>query len=99
MLPLMPFSLNSVPWHSNQYVSLPEVYIQSASLEIAWSRTVLELGSIAGEVIIPFITSGVEGFDINEPEDIVLMENYINNGEAVLPNINLTFFATNKDSS
>lgn len=92
MLPILPFSSNGVPWHSSQYISLPEIYVQNASLEIAWSRTVLEHGSIAGEVVIPFISNGLEGFDINYPEDLLLAENYISSGEANLPDIKLTSF-------
>ncbi len=28
------------PWHSSPYQALPPVYVQNASLEIAWTRTV-----------------------------------------------------------
>ena len=69
MLPVMPFSNGSTPWHSSQYTALPEIYAQDASLEIAWSRIALEQNTIAGEAIIPFISQGLEGFDINQPED------------------------------
>jgi CMP-N,N'-diacetyllegionaminic acid synthase len=69
MLPLMPHTLNSQPWHSNQYAVLPEIYVQNASLEIAWTRVVKEGRTIAGESLIPFITEGVEGFDVNEEFD------------------------------
>ena len=34
MMPMLPFSEKDVPWHSMQYKSLPEVYIQTASLEL-----------------------------------------------------------------
>ena len=94
MLPLMPFSIDDVPWHSSQYPSLPDVYIQNASLEIAWTRTVLEYGSIAGEAVIPFISEGFEGFDINEPEDLLLAEHYLARGEVKLPEIDLSSFYT-----
>ena len=33
-----------------------EVYVQNASLEIAWCRTVIETGTIAGEPVVPFLT-------------------------------------------
>ena len=92
MHPLLPFSINGVPWHSSQYASLPDVYVQNASLEIAWSRTVLEHGSIAGEVVIPFISHGFEGFDINEPEDFLLAESYLARGDVKLPKIKLPSF-------
>jgi CMP-N,N'-diacetyllegionaminic acid synthase len=87
MLPIMPFNLGSTPWHSSQYATLPEIYAQNASLEIAWSRLALETGSIAGESIIPFVSEGLEGFDINERVDWVLAEYFLNNGDARLPMI------------
>ena len=50
-------------------------------IEIAWSSIALEQNNIAGEAIIPFISQGLEGFDINEPEDWLLPEHYIAKGE------------------
>ncbi len=87
MLPVMPFTLNGTPWHSSQYASLPEIYAQDASLEIAWSRIALEQNTIAGEAIIPFISEGLEGFDINEPEDWLLAEHYLAQSQVTLPAI------------
>lgn len=87
MLPMMPFTLNGTPWHSSQYAALPEIFSQDASLEIAWSRIALEQNTIAGEAIIPFISEGLEGFDINEPEDWLLAEHYLAKGQAILPAI------------
>ena len=85
MLPIMPFTNGSTPWHSSQYVVLPEIYAQDASLEIAWSRIALDQNTIAGESIIPFISQGLEGFDINDPEDLLLAEHYLANGQVRLP--------------
>jgi N-acylneuraminate cytidylyltransferase len=93
MLPLMPFTNDKTPWHSNQYTALPEIYTQNASLEIAWSRIALEQNTIAGEVIIPFISLGLEGFDVNEPEDLVLAKYYLERGEVDLPEITLNPFS------
>lgn len=87
MLPLMPFSLNGTPWHSNQYAALPEIYAQDASLEIAWTRIALEQRTIAGEAIIPFVSQGLEGYDINQPEDWLLAEHYLADGQARLPEV------------
>lgn len=88
LLPLLPFSINDVPWHSNQYTSLPLIYTQNSSLEIAWSEVVFSQNSISGEAIIPFISEGLEGFDINEPDDWVLACQYLESGVAKLPQIN-----------
>lgn len=90
MLPVMPFSNpDGTPWHSSQYASLPEIYVQDASLEIAWARVALEKKSIAGDVIIPFVSRDLEGFDINNPEDLWLAERLIASGAATLTNISI----------
>jgi CMP-N-acetylneuraminic acid synthetase len=87
MMPLLPFGPEQQPWHSTPYQALPLFYIQNASLEIAWCRVVLERGTIAGEVIIPFFTEGYEGFDINHPEDLTIAVDLIKTGAARLPAI------------
>jgi len=83
----MPFTKAGTPWHSSQYAALPEIYAQDASLEMAWSRIALEQHTIAGESIIPFVSQGLEGFDINVPEDWVLAEYYLAQRQARLPAI------------
>jgi CMP-N-acetylneuraminic acid synthetase len=94
MFPLLPFSLASSkpgeggaeqPWHSTPYQALPVVHVQNASLEIAWTRVVFERRTIAGDVIVPFLTEGHEGFDINDPYDWMVAERLIEEGAAVLP--------------
>lgn len=55
--------------YSVPFQSLPEVYVQNASLEIAWTRVVDETDTISGKIIMPFFTEGNEGFDINTEED------------------------------
>ena len=87
MTPLLPYGPGRQPWHSSQYQSLPPVYVQNASLEIAWTRVVFEQGTIAGEVVLPFISEGLEGFDINDPVDWFLAERHLADGSAVLPSV------------
>lgn len=84
---MTPLLLNpiGVPWHSQQYQTLPEVYVQNASLEIAWSRVVLEDGTIAGKMIAPFLTQGTEGIDVNDWMDWLLAEELLRRGLATLP--------------
>jgi N-acylneuraminate cytidylyltransferase len=89
MHPLLPFSNGTTPWHSSQYAALPEIHVQNASLEIAWSRVPLEQDSIAGEAIIPFISQGLEGFDINDSDDWWMAERLLATQEATLPAISL----------
>lgn len=87
MLPLLPFTLGVQPWHSNATQALPEVFVQNASLEMAWTRVPLEGGTIAGEAVIPFVTEGCEGFDINKPDDLRHAEELLRTGVARLPMI------------
>ena len=85
MLPLLPLGPKELPWHSTPYQALPEVYIQNASLEIAWTKVVLDGHTISGNVILPFFTQGYEGFDVNQPYDWQYAEHLIETGEAQLP--------------
>jgi len=85
MAPLLPLTPPEQPWHSCQYQSLPEVFVQNGSLEIAWTRVVLDGRTIAGQVVMPFFTQGYEGFDINDPNDWRLAEDLVRSGEARLP--------------
>ena len=73
------------PWHSTPYQALPPVYVQNASLEIAWTRLVLERRTIAGDVLVPFMTEGHEGFDINDPYDWMVAERLLADGAVTLP--------------
>lgn len=84
LLPLLPFGPAEQPWHSTPYQSLPPVYIQNASLEIAWSRVVFETRTIAGTTILPFLTEGLEGFDINQPTEWALAEDLLKTGQVSL---------------
>jgi N-acylneuraminate cytidylyltransferase len=92
MHPLLPLGPKEQPWHSSQYQSLPEVFVQNASLEIAWTRVVFGGRTIAGEVLMPFLTEGYEGFDINRAEDWHLAERALASGEARLPEVSVAPF-------
>jgi N-acylneuraminate cytidylyltransferase len=87
MFPLLPIGPKEQPWHSSQYPTLPEVFIQNASLEIAWSRVIFENRTIAGDSYVPFITEGDEGYDVNDVADWIYAEYLLQNGEATLPPI------------
>lgn len=73
------------PWHSTPYQALPAVHIQNAALEVAWVRTVRELGTIAGETIRPFVLEGYEGHDLNDEADWWVLERLLAEGIAALP--------------
>ena len=87
MMPLLPMGPAEQPWHSSQYPSLPEVFVQNASLEIARSKVVIEDKTIAGTVLMPFFTRDFEGFDVNSEYDWQLAELMVQKGEARLPEV------------
>lgn len=84
MRPLLPQEPGEVPTHSRQYQSLPEVYVQNSSLEIAWTR-ITAGGEIAGERVLPLLTDSVEGFTIDYPDDWDAAERMLSTGTARLP--------------
>ena len=90
MVPLLPLSSAAQPWHSSQYAALPTVHVQNASLEIAWSRVVTEGRTIAGQVLMPFLTTDVEGLDVNNEFDWWKAERLLQTGQATLPIMNTT---------
>lgn len=86
MQPLLPQPAGT-PFHSRQYQSLPEVYVQNSSLEIAWTRVATEDGTIAGERVAPFFTDAAEGFSIDYPGDLERAEQLLASGEATVPEV------------
>jgi CMP-N,N'-diacetyllegionaminic acid synthase len=87
MTPLLPLSPEEAPWHSQQKTMLPEVWVQNASLEIAWTEMTLRTRTIAGTVLVPFFTEGDEGVDINGEYDWFYAERLIADGKARLPEV------------
>ncbi|MCP9916800.1 cytidylyltransferase domain-containing protein [Cyanobium sp. ATX 6F1] len=87
LTPLLPFDQVGTPWHSSQMAALPTVYVQNASLEIARYSCFAETGSIAGHLVAPFLTTEMEGFDINYPLDLEIACRRIESGEWILPEI------------
>lgn len=85
MMPLLPLNPPEQPWHSGQYQALPEVYVQNASLEIAWTRVVFDGRTIAGNVLMPFLTQGYEGVDVNDARDWRLAEELAQSEPGSLP--------------
>jgi len=77
--------------YSRPTQSAPLVFVQNASLEIAWVDMFKRTGDIAGNDIIPFFTQGYEGFDINTPDDLLLAETLLRTQKVILPfpNLNL----------
>lgn len=78
---------HGAPGHSRQHTTLPAIYSQTASIEIAWCQTVFEKGSIAGEEVLPFFVEGLDAFDVNNSDDWLLAETLIAQGLAQLPTV------------
>lgn len=81
-------SVVNQPFHSSPTQVLPKLYVQNASLEIAWTRVLTQHQNISGERVMPFFTTeGREGFDINSEDDWALAEHLIATGQASLPEV------------
>ncbi|HET9402983.1 MAG TPA: hypothetical protein VFO57_00190, partial [Burkholderiales bacterium] len=63
------------------------VYVQNASLEIAWMRVLTEQRSISGLVVAPFLTEQDEGFDINHMEDWWVALHMVESGAGRFPEV------------
>jgi N-acylneuraminate cytidylyltransferase len=85
MRPLLSDGGVQPPWHSSAYQSLPVVHVQNASLEMARRRCIDDTGSIAGDVVRPFVCHGHEGFDVNDERDWHELLRLVETGEARLP--------------
>jgi CMP-N-acetylneuraminic acid synthetase len=87
MMPLLHGDPGEQPWHSSQMAALPEVWVQNASLEIAWSRVVFDGRTIAGVNVMPFFTHEAEGFDINNQYDWDYAEAMVAQEKFALPRV------------
>ena len=86
MRPLWEQTPGEVPTHSRQTASLPDVYVQDSSLEIAWTRIVAD-GEIAGRRVVPFFAEGHEGFSIDYPDDFERAEEIAAREPGALPEV------------
>lgn len=84
MRPLLDQSHLEVAWHAGQYQALPPVYVQNSALEIAWTRAVTETGTREGRVVAPFLTTGHEGVNIDDEDDLARAEALAESGDATL---------------
>jgi N-acylneuraminate cytidylyltransferase len=90
MRPVLEGETDGTPCHSMQAPSLPPVFVQNSSLEVAWTRVLrVPQPSIAGERVAPFFTEGAEGFSVDYPGDLERAEALVASGEATLPGIAL----------
>jgi len=87
LVPLLSVQPDGLDWFSLPTQSLPEVWVQNASLEIAFSRCVLESESISGNRIAPFKTVFPEGIDINSEFDFARAKMIVDEGLFSLPEV------------
>ncbi len=87
LIPVLTVQPDGLDWFSSPTQSLPEVWVQNASLEIAFSRCVLESESISGSRIAPFKTVFPEGIDINNEFDFAKAKMVIDDGLFSLPEV------------
>ncbi|HEX6713074.1 MAG TPA: hypothetical protein VF066_06800, partial [Thermoleophilaceae bacterium] len=87
MRPLLEQPDEGQPLHSRQYKSLPPVYAQNSSLEIAWTRVLDDPGDISGRRVVPFLSEGAEGLSIDYFDDVDAAERLIEGGGARLPDV------------
>lgn len=87
LVPLLSVQPDGLDWFSSPTQSLPEVWVQNASLEMAFSRCVLESESISGNRIAPFKTVFPEGIDINSEFDFARAKMVVDEGLFSLPEV------------
>jgi CMP-N-acetylneuraminic acid synthetase len=87
MRPLLDQSHLDDAWHAGQYQALPEIHVQNSALEIAWTRVVSQTGTREGRVVAPFLTTGYEGFNVDDEEDWERAKALVRSGAATLPKV------------
>lgn len=97
LVPLLDLPADDVPAHSRPYETLPPVYIQDASLEIMWSKTIRD-GSIAGSRILAWMTPYPEGLDVNYPSDWIVLEDVLTQLPDALPRISQVPYPDSRSS-
>ena len=75
--PLFPLkNKKGIDLHSSQKKTLPKIFIQSAMIEVSWIYN-LKYKSISGKNVLSFFGTKKENFDINEPEDLNILGQYL----------------------
>ena len=62
-----------------QYQDLPKVYVQTSSLEIARTESVIKYGTREGKKILPIICNGKNAFAIDYELDFFIAEDFLKN--------------------
>ena len=87
LVPLLPVQPEEAEWYSSPTQSLPEVWVQNACIEFAYTRSLFEHKSISGKRIKAFKTIFPEGVDLNTETDVLRLNFLVESGEYSLPTI------------
>jgi N-acylneuraminate cytidylyltransferase len=77
------------PGHDSPYQRLPKYYVQNSSLEVLRYDFVLKNKRTSGLRVMPYITEGYEGFDLNTEDDWNMANFLIQKGLAKLPSLEI----------
>jgi CMP-N-acetylneuraminic acid synthetase len=87
LVPLLPVQPEDAEWYSSPTQSLPEVWVQNACIEFAYTRCLFEQKSISGKRIKAFKTIFPEGLDLNTETDVLRLNFLVESSEYSLPTI------------
>jgi len=76
-----------LPKYERQTAALPEIFVQSAALEIFNGNVPRKFKNISGDLILPFHFPEYEDFDINTREDWILAEELVKRKMIELPEV------------
>jgi CMP-N,N'-diacetyllegionaminic acid synthase len=86
-LPFWNQTHETIPTYNRPTQSLPELWVQNASLEIARTASVLKYGQISGSRVLKFEMPGWEGLDINTEQDWLFAEYLLKSGLVEVPRL------------
>lgn len=70
--------------------ALPEVFWQTGYVDAAWKETILEMGSMTGESILPLVIGAEEWIDIDSPDDWSRAERLFEAGDITFDDLGFT---------
>lgn len=80
--------------HAMQYSSLETLYVQTSVLEIARTDVIVRTKSREGKSICGFLTSGIDSFAVDTPDDLDFLEFLISKNANFLPKISTKPFGS-----
>jgi N-acylneuraminate cytidylyltransferase len=71
--------------------ALPDVYWQTGYVDVAWADTILSMGSMTGERILPLVIDPSEWIDIDSPDDWRRAERLLESREVTFEELGFSF--------